>query len=139
MQAIVSSTGLEFVHLQLFTSGNIGVYTDTGFVALPIITPTPVGVWRHVAMSVRSGDTQLYVNGSLVGTNTQTFTSIVPTSDLRIGSGYNQGRFFNGDIDEVGVYNRALSAAEVQAIHAAGGAGKGHALGNAGSGVMVTA
>jgi len=114
----------EFVHLQLCDYGNIGVYTDGGGVVfLPVISPSPTGVYRHIALSVKPGDTRLYLDGNLVGSNPQTFSFIVPTTNLRIGSGYD-GRFFNGDIDEVSIYNRALSSSEIAAIYLAGSVGK---------------
>src|SRR5258708_12314346 len=34
------------------------------------------------------------------------------------------GEYFQGRIDEVGIYNRALAPAEIQAIYNAGGAGR---------------
>ncbi len=91
---------------------------------MPIIPQTPTGVYRHIAFSIKSGDSRLYVDGQLVGTNTLTFTTINPTSNLRIGSGYAGGRFFSGAIDEVEIFDRALSASEIQAIFDAGAAGK---------------
>jgi concanavalin A-like lectin/glucanase superfamily protein/K319-like protein len=124
-QAIVSSTALgEFVHLQLFNDGNIVAYTDGGAVFMPIVLQTPTGVYRHIAFSIKSGDSRLYVDGQLVGVNPLTFTSINPTSNLQIGSGFSGGRFFEGAIDEVEIFDRALSASEIQAIFDAGSAGK---------------
>jgi|GEM_PF-6336656 len=126
-QAIVSSTAFEFVHLQLnVTTGpwNIVVYTNTGRVDLPIVPQTPIGVWRHLAFTIKSGDSRLYLNGQLIGQNSQTFTQIIPTSNLRIGSGFGNGRFFKGEIDEVEVFSRALSASEVQSLYNASSAGK---------------
>ncbi len=124
-QAIVSSTELgEFVHLQLFNDGNIVAYTDGGSLFMPIVLQTPTNVYRHIAFSIKSGDSRLYVDGQLVGSNTLTFTTIIPTSNLRIGSGFLGGRFFNGAIDEVEIFDRALSASEIQAIFDAGAAGK---------------
>ncbi len=124
-QSIVSSpAGGEFVHLQLFDAGNIVAYTDGGSVSMPVVLQTPTGVYRHIAFSIKSGDSRLYVDGQLVGLNTLTFTTIYPTSNLRIGSGYLGGRFFKGDIDEVEIFDRALSASEIQAIFDAGAAGK---------------
>src|SRR5574340_860172 len=44
-------------------------------------------------------------------------------ADLRIGANVAYAHL-NGEIDEVSIYNRALTAAEIQAILAAGSAGK---------------
>ena len=113
---VVSSTGNEFVHLQLHHEFNMAVYTDAGFINLPIIPKDPVGVWKHVALSIQSGDIQLYVDGELFATNTSTFNTIISTSDLRIGSGCCapvEARFFNGLIDEVKIFDIALDSTQI--------------------------
>src|SRR3990172_3078266 len=115
-QSIVSSTELQFMHFQLNTSGNIVAFVDGGvWISMPIVLPTPTGFYRHIVFSVKSGDSRLYVDGQLIGTNTLTFRTIVPASNLRIGSGWD-GRYFKGEIDEVSIYNRALSSGEIQSI-----------------------
>ena len=115
-QAVVSSTNSgEFIHFQLAepnVGGNIVVYTDSGIVSFPTIPQSPVGVWRHIAITAKSGDSNLYVDGNLFAHSTISFGFIKTTSNLRIGAGF-PGRHFNGAIDEVKIYNRALTAAEV--------------------------
>ena len=122
MQAIVSATGAEALHLQLFNSGNIVAYTNGGQLQFPISAEAP-GEWHHYALSLKSGDSRLYVDGRLAGSDATPFTSIVSTKTLRIGSGWQGGRYFKGAVDEVQLFDRALSTAEVQAIHAADSAG----------------
>jgi hypothetical protein len=78
----------------------------------------PVGAWTHVAV-VRTGTTlTFYINGDVVGTASVMDTN--PFRDgrhtLRIGG---QGRgtvssSFPGLVDEVRIYNRALTQAEIQ-------------------------
>ena len=79
--------------------------------------------WYHVAM-VRRGSTggwqaTVYVNGLLDGSgNTATdpdgASNIIKT---HIGSRNNTASFFNGSIDDVRIYNRALSAGEVRRLY----------------------
>ena len=118
MQAIVSATGPAVAHLQLFSSGNIVAWTNGGELMFPI-SPEAPGEWHHYAMSLKSGDSRLYVDGRLAGSDATTFTGITSSDGLRIGSGWDSGRFFKGSIDEVQIFDRALSAAEVEAIHKA--------------------
>jgi hypothetical protein len=47
---------------------------------------------------------------------------------LRIGDSYPSGTSFDGSLDELRTFNRALTAAEVQAIFNAGSSGQ-HAVG----------
>jgi hypothetical protein len=129
IQAIVSSTSSEFIHFQLSnnTSGFVvAVYTNTGSFSLPIPTESPLGAWRHIAVTVKSGDSHIYVNGVQTGSSGATFGTITPTSNLRIGSGSGGARFFHGEIDEVEIFNRALSATEIADIYNAGSIGKCH-------------
>ena len=78
-----------------------------------------VGSWFHVVCvySKGTGEQMLYVNGQLVNTQTHppgnTVVPLTNYSDMRIGhSRVNKG-FFNGTLDEVRFYNRALSNQEV--------------------------
>jgi hypothetical protein len=124
LQAIISATESQFVHLQLASFGNNVAYTDGTTVGLPFIPQTPTDTWRHVAFTIKSGDSHLYVDGNLVGSSAVTYSTLSPTSTFRIGSGYTGARFFKGQIDEVAYYDRALNVDEVQSIYRAGSGGK---------------
>ena len=113
-QAIVSSTGCNFFHLQLHSGGNIAFWNDAGITYFPIISQSPTGVWRHIAISVKSGNSKLYVDGIEVGSVSMAFSNITKATELHIGNGHQNGRFFNGIIDEVRIYNRALTADEIR-------------------------
>lgn len=78
-----------------------------------------LGRWYHV-VGVRSGDEiKLYVDGKLAAT-AAAGTADVSTGALSVGrakwSGGNTD-FWNGSVDQVAVYDRALSADEVSALH----------------------
>lgn len=104
-QAIVSPSDQSFVHFQLFSAGNITVYTDTGPVILPIIPDTPANIWRHVVVIAKSGDSKVLVDGQQVGaTNHQRFNHITSTDQLMIGRGHQNGRHFKGDIAGVKIW-----------------------------------
>jgi len=84
-----------------------------------------VGQWYHIA-AVRQGNTSsLYLNGSLVGSQTAGSNIDTGTGGITtLGALANGGRYLSGSLDEVTLYNRALSVAEIQAIVAAGADGK---------------
>jgi hypothetical protein len=118
-QAIVSSDAATFSHFQLNPSGAgsiIAAYTDVGAIGFPIsLVPTTFGAWQHLAVSVQSGNTRLYVNGVQVGTtNTIAFTNILTSSNVSIGRGFGSGRYFDGAIDEVRIWNVARSQDELR-------------------------
>jgi uncharacterized repeat protein (TIGR01451 family) len=120
-QAIVSSTGSsDFVHFQAKDSGNNEFYVDAAQLqTLAAVPETPINTWRHVVLVLSSGNSKLYIDGVQSGSSAATFTSITSSSDVRIGMGTSPGRFLNGRIDEVAIYNTALSQAQIQSHFAA--------------------
>jgi hypothetical protein len=79
----------------------------------------PVGVWTHLAFVANEIATQLYVNGALQ----DTYAASIALPLEQFGSD-GAGDRLKGLVDELSVYNRALSASEIQAIYSAGSAGK---------------
>src|SRR5439155_1644055 len=57
---------------------------------------------------------RLYVNGVQVASQAQTAPLAITTGTLQIGADSYAGENFAGRIDEVRIYNRALTAAEIQ-------------------------
>lgn len=71
----------------------------------------------HVAMYVRSGSTALlYVDGVIVAEQNGLCTAARGNYDFQIGAMTTTSHFFDGDIAEVQVYDRALSLAEIPAV-----------------------
>jgi uncharacterized repeat protein (TIGR01451 family) len=83
------------------------------------------GVWQHLALCLDSnGVGRVYLDGALVGTFGGSGSVIYDGSQfLRLGCWGGGGRNFNGQLDEVAVFNRALSAAEIFALYDAGASG----------------
>jgi hypothetical protein len=96
--------------------------------------PNPVndGVWHHLAFTRQGATGRLYVDGAMVASRPY------PEGPLDIGPGgmmlgqeqdclggcFQTGQAFDGLLDEVAVYGRALSEGEIQQIADAGGYGK---------------
>jgi Concanavalin A-like lectin/glucanases superfamily len=70
--------------------------------------------WSHVAVTLSQGSVRFYVNGSLASTAAAPGTVSNSSGPLRIGGNAIWGEYFGGLIDELRVYNRALTAAEIQ-------------------------
>jgi hypothetical protein len=71
------------------------------------------GVMRHYAIT-RSGNTYTwYLNGSQDTQTTSSLSTKVASWPIRFGVGYPPTGYLNGSIDDVRIYNRALSAQEV--------------------------
>ena len=71
--------------------------------------------WSHLAVTFDGATLRLYVNGTQVGTLAQAGTIVTSTNPLQIGGDSIYGQFFQGMIDEVRVYNTALTLAQIQA------------------------
>jgi hypothetical protein len=70
--------------------------------------------WTHLAVTYDGATIRLYVNAGQVSSLTSTATIPTSTNPLQIGGDSIYGQFFQGVIDEVRVYNRALSQTEIQ-------------------------
>ena len=80
----------------------------------------PANTWTHLASTYDGANQILYVNGVQVASRAQSGAIKVSAGPLRIGGDSVWGDYFQGLIDEVRVYNRALSASEIQADMALG-------------------
>ncbi len=113
------------------TSDGDGVSTSNGSHVFS------TGTWQLITATYDSatGVEKVYANGTLAVTRTITAASLLKnTAPLEIGATYDNGavkRFFAGSIDEVRMYNRALSASEVKTLYNAGAPGGGAVVGQA--------
>jgi RHS repeat-associated protein len=104
---------------------------------------TPPGVWTHLAGTYDGSVFRMYVNGNLAGTATPEHAPAAITSGaLRIGGNAEWGNeFFDGVIDDLRIYNRAQTEAEIEQDMATpvtgggGGCGSGCSDGNVCNGV----
>ena len=80
--------------------------------------------WCHVAGTYDGSTIKLYFNGVLEGTQVYVGTPTLFGQTMRIGQRNDDTFPFQGLIDEVGIYNRALGESEIQAIYHSGSAGK---------------
>jgi len=86
-----------------------------------IPTTTALGTgWHYVAMVIDgNGTPYAYKDGAQVSGSYAGSSAVAPTAGLGIGGG-DATRYFNGQIDDVRVYNRALSANEIASLYSAG-------------------
>jgi hypothetical protein len=76
------------------------------------------GVWHHIVATADGTTFTLYINGSQVAQGTRTRTESNATESFTIG-GPAEGNVYilNGSMDDVRVYSRAISAAEVRSLY----------------------
>jgi sugar lactone lactonase YvrE len=86
--------------------------------------------WHHVVLTVDATGGKLFLDGALVSERAWVGVPTPPTTTLpvTIGGDTREGRYFQGAIDDVVIYDRALSATEVQALFAADNEAPGETL-----------
>ncbi|NCC26607.1 MAG: PEGA domain-containing protein, partial [Gammaproteobacteria bacterium] len=72
--------------------------------------------WNHIAVSVKDRKATFFLNGRANGSGAVAGTPR-NTLDLFIGSAHYSAHFFQGKMDDVRIYNRALSEAEIQQLY----------------------
>ena len=75
-----------------------------------------LNTWYHFVSTYDSGVVKIYINSNLLGTYTITGTATA-AGNIYFGSHPSLGDFFDGDLDDASIYNRALSQAEISAIY----------------------
>src|ERR1035437_9520866 len=133
-----SDVGVHFYVSVQSSPGSLyaNIVETNGVVGHQITSPAGLvttSVWQHIALSYSktTGMGTIYLNGAVVAqqnfgsfTPQTSFTNILIGARTTFGSIASPSIKFAGKLDEVSVYNRALSASEIQAIYNAGSAGK---------------
>ena len=90
----------------------VGAFINgTAHVWVPTPSALTVDSWAHLAATYDGANVRLYVNGVQVGISAQTGTIGTTTTPLWIGG----SQYLSGVIDEVRIYNVALTQAQIQA------------------------
>jgi len=72
--------------------------------------------WQQVVITFDGGETKFYTDGNIVYTGSDTQTSISASSPNYMLGGRAAGRYFDGDIAEILIYDRALSGSEREQV-----------------------
>ena len=116
-----SGTNTQYLHLRYedytdqfkFAIRNNNAYNQQ---AASGVTAT-VGVWYHVVGTLdSSGNAQIYVNGN-AGTGITAAPTMTNNNNFEIGSYASSTAVTNGFIDQVRIFNKELSAAEVTTLY----------------------
>ena len=117
LMSIVSKD--ENFEFHLNTLGRVNWWWGGGDRSLTSNISVPTDGWHHVAISFTNGSQVIYIDGVSAATHNSTQAITVNNDPVLIGTdlGFN-GRNFDGYIDEVKIYDQALTAGEVAAIMA---------------------
>jgi hypothetical protein len=110
-------TDLDF---QVETDNRVKFFVGPGAPNVAVSnTVVEIDKWYHVVGTYQGGNSvKIYVNGALEKTTSISITRNSNPNNFSIGQSLIwPGRFFEGKIDEVKVYNRALSQEEIEAVY----------------------
>ena len=88
-------------------------FNDGNYQSVAGLNPLPLNQWTHLVATYDRQYQRLYVNGKEVANSKQNGLIQQSTSVLRMGGNSLWDEYFQGYIDEVRIYNRALTPAEV--------------------------
>ncbi len=121
---LVSHNGGSANYGDLYFRDNHIEYWQGGVQRLSSTTSSiPSSSWSHVALTYENGFTRLYINGLLAAgsaVHSETFNNALAFGYTNAPSNSR----FKGSLDEISLYNRALSQEEIAAVYGAGSAGK---------------
>jgi hypothetical protein len=96
----------------------VGAWDGADHLAAFDIPAEDVGSWVHLAGVYDGANWRLYRNGVEVAVTEDETGAVFVYGDWAVGArGDGNGRFFQGSIDDVRIYNRTLFAAEIQALY----------------------
>ena len=104
----------------------INDYNGTGcgrdvFVAVDSVSLNS-GAWHFVVLTYDGNEIKAYANGELIASRAVEDSFVANSSDLYIGKDIPEvTEYFSGAMDDLRIYNRALSAAEVKALYEGAG------------------
>ncbi len=93
-----------------------------------LVYNAPIVGWTHIAVVYENKQPKLYLNGKLVRAGLVSPRSFVYPSTWLGGRGLEAGNYghYSGLLDEISIYDRALSTNEITDIYATGATGKSH-------------
>ncbi len=94
------------------TSGNLNSCAGPG-------NPITINNWINVVYTYDGTNSKTYINGKLSNTTASNYTIFSNTYDLKFGRRHTTGLpyFFNGKLDDIGIWSRALSQQEITSLY----------------------
>jgi len=96
----------------------IAIYKDGGANDYECNSNLNLNTWQHIAATYDGTNVRFYINGQFDGQQTASLTMDSGTHTFRVGDSPEHNRPYQGSIDELYVYNRALNNAEIYQLYA---------------------
>ena len=105
----------SYCSLQIWNDNNLNTSVDIMQKDYPILT----NKWYNVIYTFDGVNAKAYINSQLVKTISSPYSIFSNAYDLKFGRRHTSGNpyFFNGQLDDIAIYNRALTEQEITALY----------------------
>jgi len=90
------------------------IYNGTTYKEVSVSNSVDLNTWQHIVATYDKQYMRLYKNGVQIGKRLCDWSIATTSEPLCVGYRSTVGQYFNGTIDEVRIYNRALNETEIQ-------------------------
>ncbi|HEY3857868.1 MAG TPA: LamG-like jellyroll fold domain-containing protein, partial [Verrucomicrobiae bacterium] len=109
-----------------FGGGEIYLFINGSGIGAHFLVQAPfnpqTNQWYHLALTRGGAALQIYIDGAQVFEETNSLA--IPAANAPLTIGQADGFFMQGLMDEISIYDRALTSAEIAGIYSAGALGK---------------
>src|SRR5262249_11961666 len=93
---------------------NFYIGSASGLTGVAMSSSLPVNTWSHLAIVFNGTQALFYLNGTLVTTRAMTTTLTARGNALRLAADVSTQQFYRGMLDDVRIYQKAQTAADIQ-------------------------
>ena len=110
----------------LYNNSTYGLYAHVGWSGIannniyPSSNNISLNQWHHCVLTLNNGTAKFYVDGILVYTQTGLNSTTQNNDILLFGKSVWGGNLFSGKLDDIGIWNRALTPCEINALYQSG-------------------
>ncbi|WAC40294.1 LamG-like jellyroll fold domain-containing protein [Pedobacter sp. SL55] len=95
----------------------INAHTDNATFILGFGNQNTAGTWYHFTMSYDGTTAKIYRNGMLLGSLAKNWNTINNNDIFKLGVGVGGEQWFNGAIDDLKIFDRAITDAEAELLY----------------------
>jgi hypothetical protein len=103
--------------LRLDNNGYVNYWWVNDFNATIPPAQMQTGVWKHIVVTYDGTTQRFYENGVQIASRVPTTPASVALTTTVVGAGLPNNQFYKGMLDELRIYNRAITAAEVSTLY----------------------
>ena len=110
-------------YVMIYNNSTYGLYGHVGWSGnannniLPTNNFLTLNLWHHCVLTLHNGTAKIYVDGVLVYAQTGINSTTQNNDIVLFGKSVWGGNLFSGKLDDIGIWNRALTQQEITALY----------------------